>query len=144
MLACRIPNSFCNKSVELGIAFFPGLIHFCSLLFPFALLFSILSHPDFFLLDFVSFKFSFFFFYLFVFLSFFIFCISLLPRRKKIHHNIAARLLTMIVFFLSLQRWGQQNEKLYGWRDEVLYERPFDRKPNQRDRWRQSGERWTL
>ena len=71
MLACRIPNSFCKKSVELGVAFFPGLIYFCSLLYPFASLFSILSHSDFFC-EILSFLSSPFFFYLSVFLSLFI------------------------------------------------------------------------
>ena len=90
MLVCWIPNSCCNTSVVVT-SFFPGLIHFCSLLFP-SFLF-ILSHPDFFgwLLSFLIFP-VFSNGWFFLFLSFFTFLELKTVFRVEIRQNIAARL----------------------------------------------------
>ena len=100
----------------LSLHFFPGLIHFYSLLFP-SFLFT-LSHPDFFgwllsFLIFLIFQMAGFFFILYFFEiedSF--------PRRNTSKHRSST--LTLMVSVLSLQRGVQQNERLCGQCDEVL------------------------
>ena len=118
MFVCWIPNSCCNTSVVVT-SFFPGLIHFCSLLFP-SFLF-ILSHPDFFgwllsFLVFPFFKLAVFFFSLSLLLYFFGIK-DRFPRRNASKHRSST--LTLIVS-VSLQRGVQQNERLCGQCDEVL------------------------
>lgn len=138
MFVCGIPNSSCKKSVALGEAFlFSGLIHFCRLLFPFALLFSILSHPGLFWVGCCLFFKFFFYTWLLFSLSFVLFFpwnLRQFSTLQKIRHSFAVRLLTMIVFVFSLQRGVQQNERLHGLPHEGLLERPTGgRKPSQND-----------
>ena len=102
----------------LSLHFFPGLIHFCSLLFP-SFLFT-LSHPDFF-----GWLLSFLIFLVFQMAGFFSFFHCLLfgiedrfPRRNTSKHRSST--LTLMVSVLSLQRGVQQNERLCDQCDEVL------------------------